>query len=90
MDTELHRRAGELNSADQCCSLKAWPPSAVVDPLSSKAERRGGGQRELESAEAGEGKGRRGGAPHPEVEGHPAAAGRVRPDEELLGAAVAL
>jgi hypothetical protein len=90
MDTELHLRAGELNSADRRRSLKAWPPSAMVDPLSSKAERRGGGQHELESAEAGEGKGRRGGAPHPKVEGHPAAAGRVRPDEELLGAAAAL
>jgi hypothetical protein len=51
MDTELHLRAGEdareLDSAGRCRSLKACPPSAVVDPLSSKAERRGGGQREL-------------------------------------------
>jgi hypothetical protein len=51
MDTELHLRTGEdareLDSAGRRRSLKAWPPSAVVDPLSSKAERRAGGQREL-------------------------------------------
>jgi hypothetical protein len=94
MATKLRLRAGEdareLDSVGQRHSLKAWPSSAVVDPLSSKAERRGGGRRKLESADAGEGKGWRGGPLHPEVEGHPTAAGRVKPDEELLSAALAV